>query len=135
MQIPSLASDHRCEGGGTAELVACERTVRRDTRELIYQGWVWSCTGCRDPFDDTTPFQFLDGRAWLLNAERAAAAWQENFDEPLPAARNQSRTRVVSTEQITLRLDNSELARLDDLRGDLTRTDFLRQPLSTPDGE
>jgi len=123
-----------CSGCGTPALSIPKVTrFRRGERVLPFEGFVWQCpSGCADPADGSRPYQFstLELMAW--EDTQAAAAWQERFGEPMPAAQRARRPEEQRSVRVPVLLTPAEAERLDTLRGDRPRGEFLRQLLAEP---
>ncbi len=130
---PNLPSPS-CSGcGKPAVLVSKVTRFRRGDRVLPFDGAAWQCpSGCPDPADGSTPYQFstLELMAW--EEEQAAAAWQARFGDSMPAPQRARRPDEQRTVRVPVLLTSAEAERLDELRGDRPRGEFLRQLLSQP---
>lgn len=124
-----------CSGCGKPALLVPNVTrFRRAERVLAFGGFVWQCaSNCGDPADGSTPYQFstLDLMAW--EEAQAGAAWQVRFGEPMPAPQRARRPDAQRTVRVPVLLTSAEAERLDTLRGDRPRGEFLRQLLARPD--
>lgn len=123
-----------CSGcGKPAVLVPKVTRFRRGDRVLPFDGLVWQCpSGCPDPADGSTPYQFSTLDLMTSEEEQAAEAWQERFGEPMPAPQRARRPDEQRTVRVPVLLTPAEAERLDKLRGDRPRGEFLRQLLSQP---
>lgn len=125
-----------CSGCRKPALLVPKLTrFRRGERVLPVDGWVWECpSACADPDDGSVPYQFSTFE--LMEAEEAEARrlWQERFGEPMPVSQRGRRPEEQRTVRVPVLLTPSEAERLDDLRGDRPRGEFLRQLLRDPDG-
>ena len=123
-----------CSGCGKPALLVPKVTrFRRGERVLAFDGFVWQCpSGCADAADGSTPYPFstLELMAW--EEEQAAAAWHARFGEPMPAPQRARRPDEQRTVRVPVLLTPAEAERLDELRGDRPRGEFLRQLLSQP---
>jgi len=130
---PNLTSPS-CSGcGKPAVLVPKVTRFRRGDRVLPFDGYVWQCpSGCADPADGTTPYQFSTLELMSYEEEHAAAAWRERFGEPMPAPQRARRPDEQRTVRVPVLLTPAEAERLDELRGDRPRGEFLRRLLSQP---
>ncbi len=130
---PNLPSPS-CSGcGKPAALVPKVTRFRRGERVLPFDGFVWQCpSGCADPADGSTPYQFSTLELMTWEEEQAAAAWQERFGEPMPAPQRSRRPDEQRTVRVPVLLTPAEADRLDKLRGDRPRGEFLRQLLAQP---
>ena len=109
------------------KLVEREFRVRRGDRVLPVQLPSWECThGCLNEAR-TGPFRFGDQRLIPLERARLEAAWLAAFGEPLPTAMppgpKPTERRSVA---VHVMLTPSELRLLDRLRGDRSRSEFIR---------
>ena len=106
-----------------------ERTaqIRRGARLLEVSRAYWRCSECRDPLSGDA-LEVIDAELSSENEERAREAWKARFQEELPPAgppgRKPGRTRE---QRVTILLTDEELADLDRRRGELTRSDFIRE--------
>jgi hypothetical protein len=123
-----------CSGCGQAALLVHKVTrFRRGERVLPFDGFVWQCpSGCADPADGSTPYQFstLELMAW--EEQEASLVWRERFGEPMPAPQRARRPDEQRTVRVPVLLTPAEAERLDRLRGDRPRGEFLRQLLENP---
>lgn len=123
-----------CSGCGKAARVVPKVTrFRRGERVLPFDGFVWQCpSGCPDPADGSTPYQFstLELMAW--EEQEASLAWRERFGEPMPPPQRARRPDEQRTVRVPVLLTRAEAERLDKLRGDRPRGEFLRQLLGQP---
>ncbi len=130
MQTPDLTIDHRHEDTGhAARLVSKTSRISRGGRHHTVQVWRWSCDGCADPMTGAQPFLFADVPLMELNHQIIAAAWLERYGEPLPRIRRGRPTDAPRTIRVPLRLTEAEAARLDELRGEVSRSEWLRRGL------
>ncbi|MCK6501941.1 hypothetical protein L6R53_00810 [Myxococcota bacterium] len=129
-----ILSPPNCSGcNRPAELVPKLTRFRRGELVLPFDGYVWQCPwGCADPFDGAVPYQFsnLDLMQWEEQA--AAAAWEARFGHPMPSPQRARRPEEQRTVRVPVLLTVAEAERLDELRGDRSRGEFLRQLLATP---
>ncbi len=94
--------------------------------------WSWECsTGCPDPFEGTSPYQFADPDLMAWSDEEVARAWESHFGEPIPPSRRGQRNGEPRSVRVPVLLTVSEVSRLDALRGDMTRSDYLRRLLDS----
>ncbi len=123
-----------CSGCGAQALPVSKVTrFRRGERVLAFDGFVWQCpSGCVDPADGSTPYQFSTLELMGWEETQAAGAWQQRFGEPMPAAQRARRPEDQRTVRVPVLLTPAEAERLDTLRGDRPRGEFLRQLLSEP---
>lgn len=123
-----------CSGcGKPAVLVAKLTRFRRGERVLPFDGFVWQCpSGCADPHDGAAPYQFSTFELMAWEEEQAAFAWQARFGEPMPAAQRARRPDEQRTVRVPVLLTPAEAERLDKLRGNRPRGEFLRQLLAQP---
>ena len=105
------------------------RHYRRGDRVLMVDTAMWECADCHDPFTGESPFQFADTPLMQWTDSRADELWRERFGEPLPPSERGKRKGPHRTQRIPVMLTLDELSRLDELRGDLTRSEFLRRAL------
>lgn len=90
---------------------------------------MWECADCADPFTGQQPFRFADVALMKWTDARAAELWQERFGEPLPPSERGRHPGPHRTMRIPVLLTPDEVARLDEVRGDLTRSEFFRRTL------
>jgi hypothetical protein len=106
---------------------------RRGERVLPFDGFVWQCpSGCADPDDGSTPYQFSNLELMAWEEAQAADAWRARFGEPMPPSQRVRRPEEQRTVRVPVLLTPAEAERLDALRGDRPRGEFLRQLLATP---
>lgn len=125
---PTHLAPPRCDGcGGPTELLPRTAYVRRGERVVAYPAWSWACAACSDPFTGQRPYRFSDRALGTWNEGEAAAAWQERFQEPIPPSeRRKAAPREV---RVPVLLTQEEADRLDALRGDVSRSEFLRRAI------
>lgn len=100
--------------------------IRRGDRMVECQRLSWRCDACRDPLTGD-PLQLIDPVLGVRNEQVARDAWRTRFGEELPAARRPGRKPgVIRDERVTVLMTRSELAEIDRLRGEMTRSDFIR---------
>jgi hypothetical protein len=117
-----------------AQLVEHVTRYRRGDRVLAVDTWTWECvSGCAGPDGGEAPFRFSEPRLMKLTDERAAAAWLERFGEPMPPSRRGQRRGQRRTVRVPVMLTPAEAERLDRIRGDASRSEFLRGALSGGD--
>ena len=127
MEKPDLKPP-RCESTGRpADLVPFPFRVRRGERTLSVTGWIWNCPDCRDPMDGSSPWEFTDPAVGQVNQLIAEQSWQETFGEPLPPSARGRKNRPLRLVRVPVLMTEDEARRLDDIRGDLTRSEFLRR--------
>lgn len=127
-ELPSTACP-LCNGSATLE----QRTTRyrRGDRVLAVDTWTWQCSsGCADPTNGEVPYRFMDPLLLRWNDDRAKESWLEQFGDPMPESRRGRRRGERRTVRVPVMLTPSEARRLDRLRGDASRSEFLRQQLS-----
>jgi len=113
-----------------AVLVPRTFRVRRGDRVLPVDTLSWQCsTGCPDPFEGTSPYQFADAELMAWSDEEVSRAWESHFGEPLPPSRRGQRQGEPRNVRIPVLLTASEVSRLDAARGGMTRSDYLRRLL------
>lgn len=132
MRTPSDLTPPECAGcGGAARLVPRLTRVRRRERVVAFESWTWECPGdCPDPFTGERPFRFADPPLLRWEDERAGEAWQERYGEPIPPSERGKHPGPHRTVRVPVMLTPAEAARLDAIRGDLSRSEFLRQNLT-----
>ena len=120
-----------CAGcGALARLVPRVRRVHRGERVLAVEGWTWECPGeCGDPFTGERPFRFSDASLQDWEHGRIGEAWLARFGEALPASERGRRPHPRRSVRVPLMLTPAEAARLDEIRGELTRSEYLRRSL------
>ncbi len=124
----------RCSGcHNPAVLVPKVTRFRRGDRVLPFDGFIWQCSSaCVDPEDGSAPYQFSTFEVMEWEEARAADAWRERFGEPMPHSQRGRRPDEQRTVRVPVLLTHSEADRLDALRGERPRGEFLRQLLSDP---
>jgi hypothetical protein len=101
--------------------------ARRGDRVVSYEAQLWRCERCGDPVTGASPLEFVDAQLMRANDTALALAWREKFAEPLAATgRPGRRTDAAHTERVAVRLTPDELARVDEARGQTTRSEFVR---------
>jgi hypothetical protein len=105
------------------------RRVRRGERSLDVEGWLWECANCADPFTGERPYRFADPPLLRWDDDQAAAAWKEAFGEPIPPSERGRHPGPHRTVRVPVMLTPAEAARLDEVRGKVSRSDFLRKSL------
>jgi len=121
-----------CSGCDSAPvLIAKRRRVRRGGRSLDVDGWLWECAACADPFTGERPYRFADPALLRWDDEQAARAWVEAFGEPIPPSERGRHPGPHRTVRVPVMLTPAEAARLDEARGGVSRSDFLRKGLRT----
>jgi hypothetical protein len=114
-------------GACAATLHTRTAMARRGDRVVSYEAQLWRCDRCGDPVTGASPLEFLDAQLMRANDGTLARAWLEKFGEALPASgRPGRRTDAARTERVAVLLTPEELARVDEARGDLTRSEFVR---------
>jgi len=124
----------RCSGcDSPAELVPKLTRFRRADRILPFDGFVWQCpSGCVDPDDGSSPYQFSTVDLMQWEEAQAAEVWRDRFGEPMPPSQRARRPDEKRTVRVPVLLTPAEAERLDALRGDRPRGEFLRQLLAEP---
>ncbi|NOY25349.1 MAG: hypothetical protein GXP62_05700 [Oligoflexia bacterium] len=103
---------------------------RRGDMELAVHTWTWLCAeGCADPDTGQPPYIFLDPPLMRWNDQLAHRAWLHHYGEPMPPSRRGQRRGEKRTVRIPVLLTPTEAERLDKLRGDVSRSEFLRLAL------
>ena len=123
-----------CTGCGSPAARTPKLTrFRRGDRILPFDGWVWQCpSSCADPDDGSAQYQFSTFELMEWEEVQAARAWQERFGEPMPASQRARRPDDRRTVRVPVLLTPAEAERLDELRGERPRGEFLRQLLTDP---
>lgn len=88
---------------------------RRGERVVAYAAWSWACDLCADPFTGQRPHRFSDHALGTWNEAVAAALRANDRDTPRHPGAGPP--------------DGAEAARLDELRGDLSRSEVLRRAI------
>lgn len=113
-----------------AELVPKRSRFRRRDKLLAIDSWTWQCPGdCPDPFTGERPLRFADPPLLRWEEDQAKEAWRTRYDEPMPVSERGQHPGPHRTVRIPVLLTPAEAARLDQVRGDLSRSDFLRRAL------
>ena len=111
----------------TATLHTRVAQVRRGARVVEVERRFWRCSVCRDPLTGA-PLELIDAALAAENEDLAWAEWRRRFGEDLPPVLPPGRRPGRKRERrVTVLLSDEELARLDELRGRRTRSDFLRE--------
>lgn len=118
----------RCAHGACAATLQSRTAMaRRGARVVAYEAQLWRCDRCGDPVTGTSPLEFVDAGLMHANDAALAAAWETKFGEPLPATGRPGRPAdVPRTERVAVLLTRDELARLDEARGTVPRSEFVR---------
>lgn len=124
-----------CSGCGTPARLSPKVTrFRRGERVLPFDGYIWECHGgCIDPAGSATPYRFSSLE--LMEWEDAAVAekWLAHFGKAMPPSQRGRVPEAQRTVRVPVLLTPAEAERLDALRGDRPRGDFLRQLLRAPE--
>jgi len=126
---PDVTPTPCAECGRPLELVSRRRRFRRAGQSIQVGGWAWSCSACTDPQTGQAPFVFTDAALGAINDELVRRAWQERFGEPLPTTRRGRPTSNPRTVRVPVLLTVNEAERLDELRGEVSRSEWLRRGL------
>ena len=114
-------------GACAATLQTRTAMARRGDRVVSYEAQLWRCERCGDPVTGASPLEFVDAQSMRANDTALALAWREKFAEPLAATgRPGRRTDAPHTERVAVLLTPDELARVDEARGQTTRSEFVR---------
>jgi hypothetical protein len=114
--------------GQLAPLTTRPGHLRRGNRTIAYTKQVWVCEQCEDPDTGETPFRFVDFALMADNEAAAAVAWERHYGEPLPPGQRPGRpTEAFKSERITVLFSPAELVHLDQVRGEKTRSEFIRE--------
>ena len=114
-------------------LVSKLTRFRRGDRIMPFEGYIWQCpSGCADPFDGSVPYQFSTFELMEWEESQAAGEWLERFGEPMPPSMRARRPEDQKSVRVPVLLTRAEVERLDTLRGDRPRGEFLRQLLAAP---
>jgi len=121
----------QCPGcGSSAVLVPRTAWYRRGGRVLAVDTWSWSCpASCADPFTGVQPFCFVDPPLAHWTDDQARVLWLERFEEAMPPSERGKRATPRRTVRVPILLTTEEAARLDTLRGDLPRGEYVRKML------
>lgn len=124
-----------CSGcGNPATLVPRPARFRRGDRVLAIDGWIWECSsGCPDPVDGSLPYQFTTFELMSWEEARARDEWRARFGEPMPASRRARLPDDRRSLRVSLLLTPDEAERLDRLRGEMSRSEFLRRAIDDPE--
>lgn len=115
-------------GACAATLQTRTAMARRGDRVVSYEAQLWRCDRCGDPVTGASPLEFVDAPLMRANDTALAAAWQAKYAEPLPATgRPGRRTDAPHTERVAVLFTPDELARIDEARGQTTRSEFVRE--------
>ena len=129
----NLVPPHCTGCGSPAALTPKLTRFRRGDRILPFDGWVWQCpSSCADPDDGSAQYQFSTFELMEWEEVQAARAWQERFGEPMPASQRARRPDDRRPVRVPVLLTPAEAERLDELRGERPRGEFLRQLLTDP---
>lgn len=111
-----------------ARLVMRPARVRRGDRVLPVELETWECSaGCTGP-EGESPFRFVDRPLGRRNDEAAREAWESTFGEPMPEARRPGRKPPEKRDvPVHVMLTHTEVEELDRLRGEVSRSQFIRE--------
>lgn len=108
-----------------------EAHYRRGDKVIKLHVQHWECSGDCTSADGQGPYRFEDPQLLRLNDETARRVWLEQFDEPMPAAGRPGRkVNEKRGNRVSVLLSDTEVARLDALRGEESRSEFLRRTLA-----
>lgn len=125
---PTHMRPAQCDScGGETALLPRSAYVRRGERVATYTAWSWACERCADPFTGATPYRFSDHALGTWNEAQAEAAWRARFGEDLPPS--ERRATELREVRVPVLLTAREAALLDELRGELSRSEFLRRAI------
>jgi hypothetical protein len=87
----------------------------------------WECiSGCRDELGEK-PFRFIDQALAAENDAAARVTWRAAFGEEIPEPQRPGRKpRERRSRGVRVMLTTTELLALDQQRGQLSRSEFLR---------
>ena len=115
-------------------LVGRTTRYRRGEQVLAVPTRAWACSaGCPDPTSGEAPFTFVDQPLAAWNDEHAGSLWLDHFGSPMPPSRQGRRPGEARCIRVPVMLTPTEVARLDKLRGDATRSAYLRLALRSKD--
>ncbi len=119
--------------GCTATLHERMMQIRRGTRGLEVPRAYWRCSSeCQDPLTGG-PLEVVDASLAARNEELVRLGWWNRFGEelpvPLPPGRRPGKTRE---QRVTILLTDNEVADLDRLRGQRSRSEFIRETMLGP---
>jgi hypothetical protein len=127
--LPELPPPTCTECGQPTHLVPYTRHYRRGSRVIMVESGMWECLNCPDPFTGERPFRFADAALMLWTDAQADPMWRERYGEPMPPSERGKHPGPYRTMRIPVMLTPDEVARLDEMRGNLTRSEYLRQNL------
>jgi hypothetical protein len=95
----------------------------------------WRCPNkCADP-DGKGVFTFADAALLASNDHKAEEAWRKTFGEPMPPSGRRGRpSDDPRTERVQIRLSESDVELLDEVRGEESRSEFLRKAIKLATG-
>lgn len=103
---------------------------RRGDRTLAMDSWIWQCeSGCVDPDSGAAPFQFTSPPLMKWTDARARTQWEERFGEPMPPSRRGRRKGPSRSVRVPVMFTPDEIEKLDRIRGERSRSEFLRSVL------
>jgi hypothetical protein len=89
---------------------------------------LWECPGEHgDPFTGERPFRFADPPLLRWTDDQARELWLDRFGEEMPPSERGRRAGPRRTVRVPVMLTPQEAAQLDELRGRLTRSEYLRR--------
>ena len=122
--------------GGRAELRSGTTRYRRGARVVAVSTQYWRCDGGCPGADDDGHFDFEDAEVLRANDAAAQRAWLERFGEPMPPPKRPGRrTASPRHRRVPVLMSDAEVELLDQLRGDLSRGEFLRRALKSQAGD
>lgn len=110
-----------------ARLISRPVRVKRGERVLAVDLGAWECpSGCAAP-EGPPPFRFVEQVLARRNTETVRKEWLAAFGEPLPEAQRPGRKPTERRSvPVHILLTPSEARQLDRLRGESSRSDYIR---------
>ena len=107
-------------------------SYRRGDRVIKIEAKHWECSQECKGSNGREPYRFEDPRLLRENDQTARRVWLERFSEPMPTAGRPGRKPKEKREhRVPVLLTETEIKRLDELRGEQSRSEFLRDRLGT----
>ena len=113
--------------GAETRLIRIPTRVKRGERVLSVPLETFECRSTCRSEDRSRPFAFINQVLGRANDAQIKQAWLDAFGEEIPAPLRPGRKSPEPRNQtIQLRLSSRELREIDRLRGELTRSEYIR---------
>lgn len=109
-----------------------EASYRRGKKVIKIKAIHWECVGeCREA-DGVGVYRFEDAGCLRENDAEAREVWLRQYGEPMPVAGRPGRKVVERRKnRVAVLLTDSEIHVLDERRGRLSRSEYLRRSVSS----